>query len=398
MKIIFIGNPLPHKATNWLLSDKLHISQAGNTAQCDIIEGLSVLDPDITVISRSPIGKKTEFILDNGVKTIGVSNININKPVFYLSIIPGQFLLLKKVVKKAKGNKVIIITHNLPIYVSLPVIIIKSIYRNVIWIPYLIDPIVYKYQGFFGYISNLSDKLIRKADGVITYVKQSVADYAPELPYTIVNFSINNNLLSLYKGNIKKEITKKPIIAYTGSLISMYSIDLIIKVIMTTKNKYRWIFCGIGEFANDLKKIAYENYIYNINYAGIVSREQAAEIQANADLLLNIRGADFSNENVAYSSKYAASGKIYEYLASGTPILCTDIPAIPNEIKKYCILINPADVTVENIINKLEWIFKSGNYLQLLEMARNGQKYALDNFSNEKNNDIINDFIKHFIR
>jgi hypothetical protein len=96
MRIIFIDNPLPHKTTNWLLSDKLHMSHAGNTAQCDIIEDLSVLDPGITVISRSPIGKKVEFTLDNGVKAIGVSNINISKPVFICQLFPGNLYCLKK--------------------------------------------------------------------------------------------------------------------------------------------------------------------------------------------------------------------------------------------------------------------------------------------------------------
>ena len=392
MKLVFIGNPLPHKLTDWKQYKTLHASQAGNVAQCDIIDGLVDLDPNLTVITRSPNGRWAELTLDNGVKAIGVSNINVSKPLYYLSIMPGEFTSLRRVVRSSVGQKIVIVSHNLPPFVGLPIILIKRFYKNVLWVPYLIDPIVYIYKFPLGLISKLSAKMIKHADALITYVSHSATDYVPNLPFTKVFFTIDSDLLNFYRTQERAKCSK-PTIAYTGALISNYMLEIIIESIRKTGKTYRWVFCGNGEFADQLEGLSKDKANFDVDFYGIVSREKAAQIQSSADLLLCIRGG----KGFEYQSRYAASGKSNEYLASGTPTLCTDVPAIPEEIKAFFTMMRPDDITADSLCAELHRIFEENHYMELLNLAKRGQEFAFENFTVEKNNTVINRFIQDLV-
>lgn len=373
--------------------DELHISYSGNTAQCDCITGLAAIDPGITVISRSMRSRRSTFVLDNGVTAIGVSNINWNKQTFYLSIIPGQIRELFAAVRRSKRRKVVILSHNLPIFVALPILLTKVVFRRrrITWVAYLIDSVVYSAPGIMGRISRLSEKLIKGVDGIITYVPHSATDYRPDLPYAQVYFAIDEEYMALYRQPRPSRTAGERIIAYTGALTDLYGLDRIAACIELTKDTYTWVFAGSGQHADSLQRLASSD-LYNVDFRGVLGRTDTIEVQRAADLLLCIRGTDMSPEH-QYQQRYAASAKINEYLASGTPILTTDIDAIPEELKQFCERMPSRDTSPERILAAVEAALDSTRADEVRVRAEAGQRFAFEHFTLDANNRTIASYL-----
>lgn len=86
-------------------------------------------------------------------------------------------------------------------------------------------------------------------------------------------------------------------------------------------------FYGTGALEEWLNNIS-KDYP-NIKYNGCVKNEELIKLQKQASLLINPRP---STEEFC---KYSFPSKTFEYMASGTPVLMTRLPGIPNEYFDY---------------------------------------------------------------
>ncbi|KUP04301.1 hypothetical protein Q75_16075 [Bacillus coahuilensis p1.1.43] len=96
-----------------------------------------------------------------------------------------------------------------------------------------------------------------------------------------------------------------------------------------------------------LKKISLLNN--KVRYKGFVSNKVILNIQREADFLINARSPD--EEYV----KYSFPSKTLEYMLSGTPLITTMLPGIPEEYKDYVLILennNPLVICemLENVI------------------------------------------------
>jgi len=250
-----------------------------------------------------------------------------------------------------------------------------------------------------GLQRNLILKIFKNHDGVITYVAGSAIDFASDKPYVEVFFPIADELLGLFKKNekaINTEIDERiPIIAYTGHLSNVYQVDQIIEVIKETGRKYKWKLAGYGPLAGALSELCKDER-YDVEFFGLVSTAETVEIMMSADLLLCQKGGAL-NEFDKYKSKYAASGKLIEYLCSGVPIIASDIPAFSERIKPYLTLIDQ-HITAVDLCEKLESIFETENYLVLLEKAENGRQFAFENCTVSLYNKTTIEFVKQIAK
>ena len=80
-------------------------------------------------------------------------------------------------------------------------------------------------------------------------------------------------------------------------------------------------------------------------YHGTVLSSKIIEIQKYASLLVNPRPI------VDEYTKYSFPSKNMEYMVSGTPVLTTDLPGMPQEYKEYVFIIE--DYSIEGIKDKL---------------------------------------------
>jgi len=390
--IIFLGNPVPQDHID--TTDRHNnYSVADNIAQNRLLDGLAKHfgKDGLQVITTLPSGKRCEVLLESGITAKAVRNINPNKPVYYISLIFTYTKELLKVLSLKKhgdpNGGTIIITSGPYIYVALPVFIAKLFYK-LVWVPFLVGSVEVPEAPFpLILISRLSRWTMKKVDATITYVAQSSIDYSPGKPYVEVFYSINDDVLSIYR-NYQPQKNSKFTICYTGALSAIYNLDVVLDVIKKTGDKYRWYIVGDGAFAPDFKALAYDPH-YDVQFSGNVSNADAAKLQMDADLLLCLKGgkeADYSK----YYQKYTASGKLSEYLASGTPCLAGDIPAFSEKIKRFmtCEKLQSADKILEDIEDIID------HYSDKKDLAQKGRKFAFETFHSEYQSKHVAEFLR----
>ena len=88
-----------------------------------------------------------------------------------------------------------------------------------------------------------------------------------------------------------------------------------------------------------------------VKYCGVLSPDEIVAKEQGATLLINPRPAGEEY------TKYSFPSKNMEYMASGTAVLTTALPGMPEEYKKYVYLIN--DESISGIKNTLKELLTS---------------------------------------
>lgn len=385
--IIFVGNPVPEDMVE---SSNVHnVNIADNIAQNAVIKGLHQnYGRNLTTISVSSEKKPTEIDLGYGVKAVTVSSNNFHRIIYYLSITRNYTQKLMEILKSNHDRSTVIVTNGPYIYMALPAMIARWRY-GIKWVPFLIGSVEIPEARFpYNIISKLSRWTARRADGVITYVANSATDYMPGKPFVEIVYLIDDKLMKIYHDYQPKK-PKKFTIVYTGALTNIYNVDIIINVIKETGDKYHWVFAGVGQNAEKIKKLSL-NKNYDVDYLGRVSNIEAIKLQKSCHLLLCLRGGDHSKIN-RYYSKYAASGKLIEYLCSGTPVLAGDIPGFSYTIKPF--MTCEKHQTASQITLDLKTI--EYDYDSKLIKAKKGQQHAFKYFTADYQNKNIYDFLEN---
>lgn len=127
---------------------------------------------------------------------------------------------------------------------------------------------------------------------------------------------------------------KKPFIClYSGALHSRYGLDQLVQAFTNPdiKNVELHLY-GNGDYVNEIEDIAKSHS--NIKYMGIVDNKTIIEKQKEASLLINPRPIDEEY------TQYSFPSKNMEYMLSGTPLLTTNLPGMPNEYREFVYLLN----------------------------------------------------------
>lgn len=138
---------------------------------------------------------------------------------------------------------------------------------------------------------------------------------------------INHHML-VYMGHI----TKKQGVQYI-----LQAIPEIIKTIPD----FQFLVIGGGEYLDNLKKLANELKIERcINFTGfIVDHKDVEKMLIKCSLAVAMYEKYDDNDNLSFTH-FTDPGKIKSYLASGLPVLLTDVPPIAKTIEeKHCALI-----------------------------------------------------------
>lgn len=128
------------------------------------------------------------------------------------------------------------------------------------------------------------------------------------------------------------------IVMYAGGLHERYGLRKLVEAFMLQKeNNLRLDLYGSGPFVEELES----NYCKKdarILYKGVVSNQEVVQAELNAALLVNPRPTDEE------FTKYSFPSKNIEYMASGTPLLTTKLPGMPEEYYPYVYLIEDESV------------------------------------------------------
>ena len=120
---------------------------------------------------------------------------------------------------------------------------------------------------------------------------------------------------------------QKRTILYAGTLMEKYGIkNLVDGFIEANLLDTQLVIYGNGPYAERIRELEAR---YDIHYKGLASTEVVVEEEKKATLLVNPRP---THEEY---TKYSFPSKNMEYMATGTPILTTQLPGIPKEYKDY---------------------------------------------------------------
>lgn len=350
----------------------------------NLIRGLEHFDKfDFTYISARPVTdypvfpkkkikkNKWDVIIDNkkiSIQEIPFSNYGLLKLAtrFFSTL----FYSLKNY--NLKSNKAGVIVYSVHVPYMVAGLIISKIY-NIDYIAIWTDPpsiSTNKDSGLKSKLRNielkLSKILMKRATKIIALTKYLAEDFAPDKPYLVMEGIIDINDIN-YSLKTKKDFSKRPTkIVYTGSLEKRYGIKNIVNGFLSMENKNAILeIYGRGDYEEELIKVAEKNS--RIRYKGFVANKEILDIQRDADFLINARSSE--EEFV----KYSFPSKTLEYMLSGTPLITTMLPGIPEEYRDYVIVLD--NNTPEVIAKKLNEVLKYSSH-ECSQIGIKAQKFA----------------------
>ena len=146
-------------------------------------------------------------------------------------------------------------------------------------------------------------------------------------PYIVMEGLVDSEM-RVSKNNGKYE---KTIIIYAGGLDERYGLKMLVEgfMLVNIKDTELWLYGG-GPFVD--KILEYYKQDSRIIYKGIQPNIEVVNAETKATLLVNPRPTteDFT--------KYSFPSKNMEYMVSGTPVLTTMLPGMPEEYNQYVYL------------------------------------------------------------
>ena len=155
-------------------------------------------------------------------------------------------------------------------------------------------------------------------------------------PYIVMEGHVDTKMA--HRDNRLEDKARKKVCLYAGSLRRVYGIEnLVLGFIAANVPDSELRIYGNGDFEKRLEELAAQ--YPSVKYLGVVPNEQIIDEEIKATLLINPR------PTVAEYTKYSFPSKNMEYMATGTPVLTTCLPGMPDEYKQYVYLLEDESET-----------------------------------------------------
>lgn len=332
--------------------------------------------------------KKMKQTLECGFPTTWIPSINL--PVFKMI---SQSFSSKKMIEswlksREKPEDVCILIYSIYAPIAKNILRFRNKYhcKAVAFVPDLPEHMYATKRGAqrigAGYYYNLVKKLQSQFDGYIYLTEEMKNRISVEKPYVVVEGLADERL---FAGPTKTSALESiPIIMYAGTLSKRYGLAELVEAFRQTNLNAQLHIYGYGDFVPELEKHIQADS--RIHYKGRVSREVILEKERDAALLVNVRNPkdDFT--------AYSFPSKTIEYMSSGTPLLTTRLPGIPQAYFNYCYSIPGNDVS--EIRTALETIMGYSDE-DRQNMGRRARDYIRENKTAFKQAERVLTFIKH---
>ncbi len=377
MRIIYINRGAsPVKFQEYLKKYDNKLQQQGQKYNQLLMEGLCENGADVVSISTRPINRaitrqkyfKGEKESWNGIDYDYIPFFNI-KLLRELSVFFGIFF--KVLFAKGKKKDTVVVCDGLNVAASLgtiPAAALRS-FKTV--------GIVTDVPGHLSYSKKVSRNqkinlfIMRKFSSYLLLTEQMSEIVNPKnRPYIVLEGHADLAMQDV--DNTLEGKADKKICLYAGSLMKIYGIENLVRgfVKAAVPNTELHVY-GTGDYTDELKSLS-EQY-ENVKHMGLAPNSEIVKAEVQATLLVNPRpvGEDYT--------KYSFPSKNMEYMASGTPVLTTKLPGMPQDHLPHVYLIE--DESADGIAKVLEELLtKSPEELHLKGVT------AKDFILKEKNN------------
>lgn len=320
-----------------------------------LIKGLSeIQEVRITVVSTYPVDRSEKIIryeeeVDDKVRYIYPSYYNI--PILHRL---GKYINTRKIVKKSLSENTILVCNVLDYDMCLAVQSIRNSLPNLKIVGIVTDiPQISSGASFIGG-NSLKAKF---SSWLKSYYNKSIFNYdaflfLAEPMNNIVNeanhpFCVIEGFSDIRMQDICNKIEEKSypkVLLYAGGLHVEYGIKKLVEAFDEAKvPEWELHIYGNGNYKETLLKKCDQNK--TIKYYGVKPNNEVVDSQIKASLLVNPRPT--KEEFV----KYSFPSKTMECMASGTPLLTTHLPSMPQEYNPFVYFIE--DETDEGFVKAL---------------------------------------------
>jgi glycosyltransferase involved in cell wall biosynthesis len=217
-----------------------------------------------------------------------------------------------------------------------------------------------------GIHNKLTSMLMSNYDGYILLTEQmnQVVNVRSK-PHLVMEGLVDVNMAAAE--NLFENKSPETVIIYAGGIYEKYGVKKLIDAFMLLQgDDLRLHIYGPGEMAKDMP--GYTKLDRRIVYYGIVPNKEVVEKEMEATLLINPRS---STEELA---KYSFPSKNMEYMVSGTPLLTTPLPGMPQEYYPFVYVFN--DETVEGFYQTLKTLLSKPKE-ELHEFGQQAKQFVL---------------------
>ena len=356
MKIIYVSSLCSKRTYKNLFGGTKHAP--GMQAQKYnrlMAEGLAANDStEVTVLSAAPVTRANHGGLSFSATTENENgllydyvNFSLLPIVKHLSIIKNTQKKCRKLFKESECNDIALVCDVLSLSASYGAL--KEAKKCGIKSVSLITDLP-EYLGIADnkLFNKLYKKVIEMSNSFVLMTEEMNAKINPDnKPFKVIEGQADINM-SFSENSIDNKYPEK-ICVYAGGIEIDYGLKMLAEGFAKANipDSELWIY-GNGSYTEELKNFCKENT--NVIYKGIAPNEEIVMVEQKATLLINPRP---STEEF---TKYSFPSKNLEYMASGTPILTTKLPGMPEEYYDYIYTID--NETPDGIAECLKEILK----------------------------------------
>ncbi len=226
------------------------------------------------------------------------------------------------------------------------------------------------------------NKIMSSVDSYIFLTRQMNELINPtNKPYVVIEGQCDHKL-SAHQNSIEEKITPKRI-TYAGAISKEYGLKTLVESFIKSDNTgWELQLFGNGDYVEEINGISKTHN--NVKYLGSVSNKQIVKAEIESTLLVNPRPVG------EYYTIFSFPSKTLEYMVSGTPVLTTDLPGIPEEYKPY--LYYFSDDTKQGMIDTLNDIFSKSDE-ELFKKGQKAKAFALEHKNNISQSKRIIEFL-----
>lgn len=348
VRLAYIGNVVPDR----IEYREGNYSHAANMWQINAINALSKhgLKPSL-VLSQRPtrtykhskrlLSKSHSDYLNDGlkIKLLPFINYSFLRPITIGAAIIFYLLQWGWSIRNQNFNKVVFV-YNLLEPPGIIVLFGAKLIRakvvccvNDIYVPGDTVPNTL----FWKFAFQLQKWVLPRCDGRIVITDAIALDFAPGKEYIRAEGAVEDDVLKKFTHlsehkEIKENDKNLFVIVAAGSLTQLNGFDEIINGFLLTKNpNYRLVIAGAGNLQTNVIQAAQSDG--RINYLGHLSFTEVLKLYETADCIINMRLTKRFNTNYVFPSK------IFEALASATPVITTCPGHVAQEYRDIALLL-----------------------------------------------------------
>jgi glycosyltransferase involved in cell wall biosynthesis len=234
-------------------------------------------------------------------------------------------------------------------------------------------------------MQKINNHLFQSVDGFVFLTEQMNQRLnKKKKPYIVLEGHVDADAPAVEATEKWEEETSKKIIIYAGSILKLYGIQNLTEgfVKADLPDTELWVY-GDGDYREELIELSRKHP--SVIYQGVCSNQDVVASEMKAALLVNPRPV------APEYTKYSFPSKNMEYMVSGTPVLTTKLPGMPESYYPYVYLLE--DESPEGVAKKLKEIMQIP-MAERHEKAARAREYVLRYKSNVAQAKKIIEFLK----